>query len=95
LLSKEKSPDLAISQQNILVKIEPKHKQTVTQKKRKKTHDTEAEITQKASSRQWRKKAKKPDCSACGTRADTGATQTEDRCRTTENRRDRPEKSDA
>jgi len=61
----------------------------VTQEKRKKkTHDTEAEITQKASCRQWRKKAKKPDCGACGTRADTDPTQTEDQRRMTENRRD-------
>jgi hypothetical protein len=38
-------------------------------------------------------KAKKPDGGAWGTHADTGATQTEDRSQTTENRQDRPEKS--
>jgi len=67
----------------------------VIQEKRKKTNDTEAETTQKTSCRQWRKKAKKPDGGAWGTRADTGATQMEDRSRTTEIRRDQPEKSGA
>lgn len=49
----------------------------------------------KTSCRLWRKRAKKPDGGAWGTRADTGATQTENRRRTTENRRDQPEKCGA